>query len=217
MGDVDGIGARVRAARLLHGWRIKDLAERSGLSEPYLSQIENGLRMPSMEAASSLAAALGESVLPEQLAQLMDGGHTQVRRFAEGIDLLPALRPLLAGARYDFIRVLASLGDTTLTRMRLRGTAPWLKAPGVATLHVAAGAVAVTCDDERTEHLGFGDLLVVDAEEVLLLQALDDRPVDLLVLLESSSRLQAVDRLAELQVGQLTLQQMQQTAAPGRD
>lgn len=48
------IAARRRAAEL----SLRQLAEQTGVSNPYLSQIERGLRKPSAEVLQQLAAAL---------------------------------------------------------------------------------------------------------------------------------------------------------------
>ena len=52
-------GATVRRARERLGMTRRDLAETTGLSYPYVSQIETGYRMPSTAAMRSLADALG--------------------------------------------------------------------------------------------------------------------------------------------------------------
>lgn len=50
----DFIAAQRRAAEL----SLRELAERAGISNPYVSQIERGLRKPSAEVLHSLAQAL---------------------------------------------------------------------------------------------------------------------------------------------------------------
>lgn len=50
----DFIATRRRAAEL----SLRQLAERAGISNPYVSQIERGLRRPSAEVLHSLAQAL---------------------------------------------------------------------------------------------------------------------------------------------------------------
>ena len=53
------VARSVGALRASRGMSRRDLAEASGLSYPYVSQIENGDREPSMKALSALAGALG--------------------------------------------------------------------------------------------------------------------------------------------------------------
>src|SRR6478735_7349671 len=52
-------GDLLRQARERLGMSRRDLAEATGLSYPYISQIETGYRMPSSPAVRSLADALG--------------------------------------------------------------------------------------------------------------------------------------------------------------
>ena len=51
----------------------RDLADRSGLSYPYISQLETGAREPALKAMRSLAPVL--DVRPEELAALVAGGE----------------------------------------------------------------------------------------------------------------------------------------------
>lgn len=55
----DEFGEAVRRARERRGMSRRDLAESTGLSYPYISQIETGYRMPSTPAMRTLADALG--------------------------------------------------------------------------------------------------------------------------------------------------------------
>lgn len=52
------IGSFIRAQRVAAEVSIRQLAERAGVSNPYLSQIERGLRKPSAEVLSQIARGL---------------------------------------------------------------------------------------------------------------------------------------------------------------
>lgn len=52
------IGCQVRTNRLRRGLTQEQLAERAGLSVPYISHIERAVKQPSLEALVRLAAAL---------------------------------------------------------------------------------------------------------------------------------------------------------------
>ncbi|MCA0158954.1 MULTISPECIES: helix-turn-helix domain-containing protein [Tsukamurella] len=52
------IGAFIRSQRLAAEVSIRQLAERAGVSNPYLSQIERGLRRPSADVLGQIAKAL---------------------------------------------------------------------------------------------------------------------------------------------------------------
>ncbi|MGL4304957.1 MAG: helix-turn-helix domain-containing protein [Mycobacteriaceae bacterium] len=52
------IGSFIRSQRELAEVSIRQLAERAGVSNPYLSQIERGLRKPSAEVLAQIAKGL---------------------------------------------------------------------------------------------------------------------------------------------------------------
>ena len=53
------VGRAIRVIRTEHGMTRKGLAERSGLSYPYVSEIETGKKSPSSKALRSIADAIG--------------------------------------------------------------------------------------------------------------------------------------------------------------
>lgn len=59
--DLVRVGTRLRRLRRERGWRLEDLAERTGFSRPYLSRLESGERQPSLTALFSVARAYGVS------------------------------------------------------------------------------------------------------------------------------------------------------------
>ena len=52
------IGSFIRSQRELAQVSLRQLAERSGVSNPYLSQVERGLRKPSADVLNQIAKAL---------------------------------------------------------------------------------------------------------------------------------------------------------------
>lgn len=55
---VETLGDYLREQRLANRLSLRQLAEATGVSNPYLSQIERGLRRPSAEVLQSIAKAL---------------------------------------------------------------------------------------------------------------------------------------------------------------
>ncbi len=51
------LGARVKALREAMDLSLRDLAERSGVSAPMLSQVERGETSPTLQVASRIASA----------------------------------------------------------------------------------------------------------------------------------------------------------------
>jgi transcriptional regulator with XRE-family HTH domain len=91
---VENLGDYLREQRLAAQLSLRQLAEQTGVSNPYLSQIERGLRRPSAEVLQQLAKALRVSaetlyvragilslddsdVRSVELAILADGGLTE--------------------------------------------------------------------------------------------------------------------------------------------
>jgi transcriptional regulator with XRE-family HTH domain len=52
------LGELIRRQRELHELTVRELANRAGISNPYLSQIERGLRKPSEQVLDGIARAL---------------------------------------------------------------------------------------------------------------------------------------------------------------
>ena len=52
------LGALIRAQRVATGLSLRDLADRTKVSNAYLSQIERGLHEPSLSVLAAIAAAL---------------------------------------------------------------------------------------------------------------------------------------------------------------
>jgi transcriptional regulator with XRE-family HTH domain len=73
------VGGRVRALREAMGLSLRDLAERSGVSAPMLSQVERGETSPTLAVATRIATGLELSL--SQLLRLDEAeGVTLVRR-----------------------------------------------------------------------------------------------------------------------------------------
>src|SRR5918912_1563111 len=74
------VGARVRALREGMDLSLRDLAERSGVSAPMLSQVERGETSPTLAVAGKIAAGLELSL--SQLLRLDEGDSVAVVRAA---------------------------------------------------------------------------------------------------------------------------------------
>src|SRR3954452_14714816 len=75
------VGPRVRALRDAMGLSLRDLAERSGVSAPMLSQVERGETSPTLAVAGKIAAGLELTL--SQLLRLDEGQHVVVSRAAD--------------------------------------------------------------------------------------------------------------------------------------
>ena len=156
-------GRRVRALREARGLSLRDLAERSGVSAPMLSQVERGDTSPTLAVAGKIAAGLGLSL--SQLLRLDEGHHVVLARAKERRSVrrnghrYEQVSPGLPGERASVtvhaLRAGARTGGA--------GDAPLHAAGSRETVLVQAGALAVSIDGERYE-LTAGDAITFDAD-----------------------------------------------------
>jgi len=77
---VENLGDYLREQRVSAQLSLRQLAEQTGVSNPYLSQIERGLRRPSAEVLQQLAKALRVSAETLYVrAGILDPNDAQVR------------------------------------------------------------------------------------------------------------------------------------------
>src|SRR5687768_13622998 len=76
------IGPRVKSLREAMNMSLRDLAERSGVSAPMLSQVERGTTSPTLAVAARIAAGLELSL--SQLLRLDENRHVVVVRRGRG-------------------------------------------------------------------------------------------------------------------------------------
>jgi len=159
------IGSRVKALREASGLSLRDLAARSGVSAPMLSQVERGETSPTLTVASRIAAGL--ELRLSQLLRLDEGGSVTVVRAGErtrggnkrrghGFEVLTSSQP---GQRAEISRHTLAPGGAT-------GAAddPPMHEPGSReTALVETGSVVLVCDGQRYV-LDAGDCVTFDAD-----------------------------------------------------
>lgn len=159
------IGRRVHALREGLGLSLRDLAERSGVSAPMLSQVERGDTSPTLAVAARIAAGLDLSL--SQLLRLDETHHVVVvrkgrRRRGTGRGKGHAyelLTPPLPGQRIELSEHRLKPGASTGGE----GDPP-IHEPGsreTVTLHT--GEVHLLVDGER-HSLNAGDTVTFDAD-----------------------------------------------------
>ena len=99
MADGTGLGTRIRARRKALGLTLTEVAERAGLSNQYVSNLENGHRSPSLAALRSIATALGQTVT-DLLGHDADAAHVDLLATA----LADAPQSLLTFTRSEHFR-----------------------------------------------------------------------------------------------------------------
>ena len=100
-----GVGPRVKALREAMDLSLRDLAERTGVSAPMLSQVERGETSPTLAVAAKIATGLDLTL--SQLLRLDEGEHVAIsragarRRYERGGHRFEELTPPLPGQRAD--------------------------------------------------------------------------------------------------------------------
>jgi len=169
------------------GLSLRDLAERSGVSAPMLSQVERGETSPTLAVAERIATGLDLSL--SQLLRLDEDGHVvmvrrgQGRKRRRGGHRVEELTPALPGQRADVsLHRLApgaatgGVDDPPIHEPGSRETAVVLK--GTATLAV---------DGERHE-LRTGDSVTFDADLAHRFENDGDEPAELLAVVAAGLR-----------------------------
>ncbi len=159
------VGSRVRALREAMDLSLRDLADRSGVSAPMLSQVERGETSPTLQVAERIAAGL-ELRLSQLLRLDEDGAVTIVRRSerrkgpgrarAHSYEILS---PPLPGQRAELSRHTLAPGAITGGP----GDPPMHEPGSRETALVESGTVALLIDGARHE-LHAGDCVTFDAD-----------------------------------------------------
>jgi transcriptional regulator with XRE-family HTH domain len=159
------MGARVRALREASSLSLRDLAERSGVSAPMLSQVERGETSPTLTVAARIAAGLDLRL--SQLLRLDESGTVTIvqsteragggnRKRGHSFEVMTAAQP---GQRSELSRHKLAAGGSTGAP-----DDPPMHEPGSReTALVERGAVALVCDGQRYE-LSEGDCVTFDAD-----------------------------------------------------
>jgi transcriptional regulator with XRE-family HTH domain len=157
------IGPRIKALREGLDLSLRDLAGRSGVSAPMLSQVERGETSPTLQVAARIATGLELKL--SQLLRLDEGGTVSVVRRGEGRSggadghAYEVLTPPLPGQRAEVSRHVLAPGSATGGP----GDPPMHEPGARETAVVEAGAVALVVDGDRYD-LRAGDSVTFDAD-----------------------------------------------------
>jgi XRE family transcriptional regulator, regulator of sulfur utilization len=167
-GDITAIGSRVHALRDAMGLSLRDLAERTGVSAPMLSQVERGETSPTLHVAARIAAGL--ELRLSQLLRLDEDGAVTVVRARERRQgpsggarakqhRNEILTPPLPGQRAELSRHVLAPGAATGGP----GDPPMHEPGSRETALVESGRVVLHCDGAAHE-LATGDCVTFDAD-----------------------------------------------------
>ena len=158
------VGPRIRALREAGGLSLRDLADRTGVSAPMLSQVERGETSPTLATAGRIAHGLELSL--SQLLRLDEGGSVAIVRAGDdkpvrerGGHRAEVLTPSLPGQRAELSRHALAPGAATGGP-----DDPPSHEPGAREIvHVEGGTLALCIDGARHE-LAAGDTVTFDAD-----------------------------------------------------
>jgi len=157
------VGPRVKVLREAMDLSLRDLAERSGVSAPMLSQVERGETSPTLQVAARIARGLDLRL--SQLLRLDEDGMVTVVRREErrqgGADghRYEILTPPLPGQRAEVSRHTLAPGATTGGP----GDPPMHEPGSRETAVVETGTVTLNVDGARHD-LSTGDAVTFDAD-----------------------------------------------------
>lgn len=140
--DLPNIGGFIRDLRRSAKISLRQLSEQAGVSNPYLSQIERGLRKPSAEVLQQLASALRVSTPAMYLrAGLLDDreGQGVLAAIAADSDLTMAQKQSLTQIYETFRRENARLAEATAAADAASATTE--AATGTTTAESTTGTV----------------------------------------------------------------------------
>jgi transcriptional regulator with XRE-family HTH domain len=157
------LGERVKSLREAMDLSLRDLAERSTVSAPMLSQVERGETSPTLAVAEKIASGLELTL--SQLLRLDESGHMVVVRAGDRRKrrrrghLVEELTPPLPGQRADVSEHTLAPGASTGGR----GDPPLHEPGSRETTVVLQGSVDLFIDGRR-EELTEGDSVTFDAD-----------------------------------------------------
>jgi transcriptional regulator with XRE-family HTH domain len=163
--DSNVIGARIKVLREASSLSLRDLAERSGVSAPMLSQVERGETSPTLRVAARIASGLDLRL--SQLLRLDESGSVTIVRAAErggGGNAerghrFEVMTPAQPGQRSELSRHTLAPGGATGAP-----DDPPMHEPGSReTALVELGTVMLVCDGQKHE-LTKGDCVTFDAD-----------------------------------------------------
>jgi len=161
------LGARVRSLREAMNLSLRELAERSGVSAPMLSQVERGETSPTLHTAHRIAHGL--ELRLSQLLRLDEEGAVSIVRAGERRSgpatrgesghAYEILTPPLPGQRAELSRHTLAPGAVTGGP----GDPPMHEPGSRESALVQSGTVVLHCDGARHE-LHAGDCVTFDAD-----------------------------------------------------
>ena len=169
------LGAHLKALRLAKEWTLEELAERSGLSKPFLSRLESGDRQPSIAAVLTLArvfdvpmGSLFENRQDDEVCNVVRVGKGSIRR-GNGISYIP----LSGASKFNLQPMRAMISPSREGSERYQHE-------GEEWLYVLSGRLKL-CVGDRECQLEIGDAAHFDSRQPHRLDAMDGREAEVIL------------------------------------
>ena len=152
------LGQALRARRKTQGLTLQQLADQCGLSQPFLSQLENGKAMPSLLALHQVAAALETTaqnlldVQPRTEVSLVRGKDTRCYELSSGANVCF----LVEGPDHQ-------MEPNLITAQPGAESGCELEHAGEEMVHVIEGTIEIALRDRSPFRLELGDTLTYPA------------------------------------------------------
>lgn len=184
----DAIAGRIRELRKNRGWTLGKLAEITGLSKSYLSQIENREKMPTIGTLTKIAYALGENVQSFWKIEKDDDEEkiTIVRSSERRSIILPGVT---SGYSYESISFKKPdrIMDGYLVALEPGMTREPIMHEGQEMVYILEGRAEFIYDG-KSYMVQTGDCLYFDSDRPHLGRSLDNKPARLLVVFVNPRR-----------------------------
>ena len=152
-----GVGTAIRAARLQAALSMRTLAGRCGVSQPFLSEVERGMAMPSIATLYRIADALGLApahLLPAPVDDVL------VVRASGGRAVASSERPGSAVGRLVLADDRRGLEVYEYVATDADDLDVWFEHAGEKVLHLIEGELEVQFERRPPVALAAGDVLV---------------------------------------------------------
>jgi len=185
-----GVGRAIRDARQRAEISMRTLATRCGVGQPFLSEVERGMSMPSIATLYKVAEALG--VAPSSLLPAGDAGDVLVVRADEGRRVPSSERPDSAVGRVVFTDEARGLEVYEYIADRDDDLDVWFRHDGDKVLYTVSGRLEVDFDrpGQPSQVLGPGDTLIHAGSIPHRWTVLGDTPVHLFLVVARQSQTQ---------------------------
>ncbi|HEX4055616.1 MAG TPA: XRE family transcriptional regulator [Tepidisphaeraceae bacterium] len=191
------LGIRLRGLRSARGWTLEELAERSGLSKPFLSRLESGTRQPSIAAVLTLARVFGvpmgslfEPRFADEPCIVVRAGDASIRH-GDGVSYVP----MSSASPFNLQPIRLDIAST-------RQGAEQYQHEGEEWIYVLSGRLQLSLG-EKQYVIDAGDAAHFDSRLPHRLDALDGKDASIVLVacpipIALNSRREAVEMTAEL-------------------